>query len=195
MTAARKRRIPRTSPHPYDTNNYIDVPDDFRLAVPITFADQIDAQCLDPHHCTIANALTRLAAILGILSLGPRGVSRRYVGMLLDPAVHTWAVEGQWYRARLTDDSAELTVWLDSMAGSPNALQSQRRTLKKQSGQLPEGENTVWTTIELVSPYPSEKKGYRSGVLAHGRTGSGSKRSRAIPRRQWQPVIKVLSAS
>jgi len=54
-------------------NNYLDLPVGFTLGLPITYADRIVAQCLDQHHCTIANAILRLGKALGIVALGRRG--------------------------------------------------------------------------------------------------------------------------
>jgi hypothetical protein len=172
--------------HPEDTNDYIDLPDGIVLTCPICYGDRIHALCLDPHHCTLANALARNADSLGILRLGRRGVSRRYVSLLLDTNVHKWADSGRWYRGKLNSASADLTVELDMLAASPQMQRSTRKALQRQVAGLPDGELTVWETLVITAPSPSERKGYRQGIEERGHRGSGdSKSSHAIPRRHW----------
>jgi len=181
--------------HPYDTNDYEDLPDGVVIDIIVTYQDRINAECMNPHHCTIANAISRQADTVGIFDLGRRGVSRRFVAMLLDPNVYSWAKAGQWYRGRLTDTSAELTIELDQLALSPNMQAETRRSLQKAVKGLPLGDLTEWTVVTITAPFPSEKKGYRQGANIRGRSGQGTKPVQGIPRRQWQPTAKGRAAS
>lgn len=170
--------------HPYDTNDYLDLPDGVEIRVPITFKDRIEAVCGDVHHCTIANAITRQN--VGIISLGRRGVSRSFVGMQLDRRVFPWAEPGRIYRGRLNARSADLVVELDDQGKHPRTQASTRRTLIKQAAQMPNGELTQWDEVIIVPPHPSERKGYRSSKPS-GKTGRGTKRQSGIPRRTYKP--------
>lgn len=176
--------------HPYDTNDYDDLPEGTKIVIPVTFRDRITAVCLDPHHCTIANAISHCPQS-GILDLGRRGVSRKFVAMLLDPKVHPWATAGRWYRGYLPRGSSKLTVELDLLAQSPTMQKQMSSSLKEMSAALPLGQQSVWAEIVITSPPPSAKKGYRSKSTVRGRTGSGrTKPASGIANRGWQPTAK-----
>ena len=179
--------------HPFDTNDFEDLPEGVVIYIPLVLQDRICAVCGDVHHCTIANAITRQN--VGIIALGRRGVSRRFVGMYLDRRVFPWAEVGKVYRGRLTDRSAQIAIELDELGKSPRSQESMRRTLRKLAATAVDGEMTVFDVIEIVAPYPSEKKGYRSGAKTHGRTGAGTKAPSAIPRREWKRDIKQVPAA
>ena len=193
--AAQRHRVLRVlprgvSPHPEDTNDYLDIPDNVIFDVPITYKDRIDAECMNPLHCTVANALAANSKTLGIKFLARRGVSRRFVGMILDPKVHPWAKKDKVYRGKLTSRAADLTMELDLLDKSPRMQAAMRRSLKREAAKLPEGVRTVWETIQVVSPAPSERKGYRSKAKVRGRPGTGTKTP--VPRRQWAPVPRAV---
>lgn len=185
------------TPHPFDTNDFEDLPPGTVIKVSIRFKDRINGQCRDVHHCTIANAIT--SQDVGIVALGRRGVSRRYVGMYLDKRNFPWAKEGQVYRGRLTDPSAELAVELDGLTMSPRMQAATKRTLKrladasKAAGGL--GEEAEFAVVEIVAPYPSEQKGYRKNARVRGQTGKGTKSDSVIPRRTYAPDIKPVHAA
>jgi hypothetical protein len=179
------------TPHPYDTNEFLDLPEGKTVEISITWGDRIRAVCQDVHHCTIANAISRQAKVLGVMEMGPRGVSKRYVSMLLDPAIHPWAEEGRWYRGMLGSAAANIVAELDINAATPTIEKQNVRGWKQQVKTMPEGEDTVWMIITVMPP--TQKKGYRSGENRRGKTGPGnSKRSTGYTRRRYKPDPKVL---
>jgi hypothetical protein len=187
------KRLVRGQPtlsHPYDTNDYDDLPEGRRIDAEVTYKNRIDAVCMDTQHCTIANALHDTAATTGITELGRRGVSKSSVSMRLDPAVHPWADPDRWYRGQLTAKSASLVAELDSEAGTPTAQQQTKAALRRMCKTFPDGVRTVWTVITIVSP--TRKKGWRAGADIRGHTGSGTKTRGSIKRRSWQPESKKL---
>jgi hypothetical protein len=155
-------------------NDFLDVPRKFRLDLPITFRDRIDGECWDQHHCTIANAIVRRGATVGITYLERSGVSRTLVRLQLDPAVHRFAKAGQEYRAYLTPSSQAVAAELDDWYGHDVEHKRFKRSLARQASALPEGLDAVWLTITLVAPPRSRAKGYRAG-------GSGKSSSRTSP--------------
>lgn len=185
-------RLKQRNTHPFDSNDYEDLPPGTVIRIPLVLKDRIDAKCMDVHHCTIANAITRQN--VGIISLGRRGVSRRFVGMFLDQRIFPWAVPGQLYRGRLTDKSAELTIELDELGKTPRSEKATRNTLRKLAVAASDGEMTEFDVVEIIAPYPSEKKGWRAGPNAHGHTGTGT-RIAAAPRREWKPTTKPIPAA
>jgi hypothetical protein len=153
------------------TSDYLDVPENFKLEIPVTFRNRIEGVCLDQWHCTIANAVCTIGARLGILALGRRGISRTMVSLILDPAVWSWAKPGQEYRARLTDHSATVAVELDDWWNREAEHRRHKAVLRKMAKKTPDGLDTVWDTIIIVAPAPSQKKGYRAGYS--GNPGHG----------------------
>ena len=192
MTKKRQRKW--LGLHPYDTNDYEDVPDWFVLYLIVRFRHRINGICRDVHFCTLANALTEDAARLGILELGRRGCSKRYVAMLLDPKIHPWAKEGQWYRARFDDKGAEIAAELDAYASSPTSDQQFKNSLKDIAAKSPDGDDTVYATVKITAPPPSARKGYRAKATGRGHTGTGTKRSSHVVRRHWAPAPKALQS-
>lgn len=176
------------------TNNYEDVPDEFRVDIPLTIRHRINGVCLDVHHCTIANGLLETGTQHGILTLERRGVSRRYVSMTLDPDVHPWALPGQEYRARLTNASAEVAKELDDYFDRPQEHKRLKRLLREMANQVPDGIDTLWRTITLVAPCPSDHKGYRSGSSGRTRGRSHSPVSGAPARRYKAEPMTVKTA-
>lgn len=182
--------------HPFDTNDFEDLPAGTSIKVSIRFKDRIHGVCRDVHNCTIANAIT--SQDVGIVALGRRGVSRTFVGMYLDKRTFPWAVEGQVYRGRLTPASAELAVELDGLTQSPRMQAATKRTLQrladasKAAGGL--GDEAEFAVVEIVAPYPSEQKGYRKNARVRGQTGKGTKTPNNIPRRTYASDIKRVPA-
>lgn len=163
--------------------SFLDVPNGTRITLPLIYEDRINAEPLDEHHCTIANAIVRCGRRYGILSLDRRGVSRTMVQITLDPKKHKWAVAGQTYRARLTDASAAMTVELDSWYDRPQEHAALKRKLKREAAKLPKGERTLWDQATIVAPMPSQRKGYRKGSTAGTRNGPRPPVTGAPPRR------------
>jgi hypothetical protein len=186
-----KRRSTPT-PHPYDSNDFLDLPDGVTIEIPLSWKDRIEAVCGDVHHCTLANSITRQAPILGILEMGPRGVSKRFVSLLLDPKVYPWAEPGRWYRGVLPGTAANFVAELDLLTATPTIQAQTKRALRQQARALPEGEETIWMIITVVPPPPSQKKGYRAGVIPHGQTGSGTKTRGSYTRRRYKATTKKL---
>jgi hypothetical protein len=178
-------RTPQSTVHPYDTNEYVDIPDGVKISFHYTYRNRIEAICLDVHHCTVANGMTATASTNGIVELGRRGVSKSYVCMRLDPKIHPWADPDVWYRGQLTSASANLVAELDGNAQSPTAEKGMKRGLKKIALQLPDKLDSVLGTVTIVAPY--QKKGYRSGATIRGKSGRGTKTGGSIKRRSWKP--------
>lgn len=189
-----RRRLVRTptspNPHPYDTNDYVDLPQGIKISFDYTIKNRINAVCEDVHHCTIANAMASTASSTGITELGRRGVSKSYVCMRLDSKVHLWADPDTWYRGQLTPSSADVVAELDDKSQSPTQEAGMKRGLKAQALKLPDGLDSVLGTVTIVAPY--RKKGYRAGAEVRGRTGSGTKAGGSIKRRAWKPESKTL---
>jgi hypothetical protein len=164
------------------TNDFEDVPDDFRVELPLIYRDRIGAVCLDQQHCTIANAIVERGNMVGITFLGGRGVSKKMVSLYLDPKIFPWADPNQEYRARLTTASAEVAKDLDDYATRPKAHERAKRQLEKLATASPNGLDTVWETIIIVAPYESQKKFYKRGKSGP-RSGSGSIKARGLVRR------------
>lgn len=190
----RKRRISRVPQHPYDTNDYEDLPDDVRIDIRVSFRNRIQAVCLDVHHCTIANALFDDAASAGIIELGRRGVSKSFVAMRLDPKKYLWADPDVWYRGVLDRKSADIVTELDALTHTPAVQKAQARALKSTCKNIPGGQDATWAIVTITAPPPSKKKGYRAGIGrdGHGHTGTGTKVRRSIPPRQWKKEARTL---
>jgi hypothetical protein len=146
-------------------NDFEDVPAGFRLNIPLTYQDRVDAICYDQHHCTIANGIVRLGWKLGITALGHRGASKTMVQFYADPRVFKWAKPRQLYRARLSDRSAYIVDELDGYLNRDAEHAAYKRGLRRAAKKLPEGMDAIWDQVTILDLPPSLAKDYRKGFV------------------------------